>query len=212
MMAMPSPDLAEAELAETDRTRLRRRSTRGTFDRATANAILDDALLAHVGFSTGEGPVVLPMTFVRLERRLYLHGATGNAMLRNLAGGGAVCVTVTILDGLVLARSAFHHSMNFRSVVMFGRAVEVVDDGEKRSAMDALVERMTPGRSAEARPPTDSELRATLVVALDIDEGSVKIRTGGPVDDPEDMDLDVWAGHIPVTLVRGQPIPDDGPT
>ena len=123
-----------------------------------------------------------------------------------------VCVNVTILDGLVLARSAFHHSMNFRSVVLFGRAVEVVDDREKRSAMDALVERMTPGRSAEARPPTDSEMRATLVVALDIDEGSVKIRTGGPVDDAEDMDLDVWAGHIPVTLVRGEPVPDGGPT
>ena len=212
MMAMSSTTRAETELAETDRTRLRRRSTRGTFARATANAILDEALLANVGFSTGEGPVVLPMTFVRLEHRLYLHGASGNAMLRNLAGDGEVCVNVTILDGLVLARSAFHHSMNFRSVVLFGRAVEVVDDGEKRSAMDALVERMTPGRSAEARPPTDSEMRATLVVALDIDEGSVKIRTGGPVDDPEDMDLDVWAGHIPVTLKRGQPVPDGRPT
>ncbi len=194
-------------LQETDRTRLRRRASRGTFDRSAANAILDEALLASVGFTTAEGPVVLPMTFVRVDHRLYLHGAAGNAMLRNLAGDGAVCVNVTLLDGLVLARSAFHHSMNFRSVVLFGRAFEVVKDAEKRTAMDALVDRMTPGRSVEARPPTENEMRSTLLVGLDIDEGSVKIRTGGPIDDPEDLELDVWAGHIPVTLVRGTPQP-----
>lgn len=202
MTAMSSP------LQESDRTRLRRRASRGTFDRATANAILDEALLASVGFTTDEGPVVLPMTFVRVDDRLYLHGAAGNAMLRNLAGDGSVCVNVTLLDGLVLARSAFHHSMNFRSVVLFGQAVPITAEDEKRKAMDALVDRMSPGRSREARPPTENEMRATLLVGLDIDEGSVKIRTGGPIDDPEDMDLEVWAGHIPVTLVRGTPQPD----
>lgn len=201
MTAMSSP------LQETNRTRLRRRASRGSFDRAPANTILDEGLLAHVGFSSEQGPVVLPMTFVRIRDRLYLHGAAGNSMLRHLAGDGAVCVNVTLLDGLVLARSAFHHSMNFRSVVLFGRAFEVVDDDEKRRAMDALVDRMAPGRSMEARPPTENEMRATLLVGLDIDEGSVKIRTGGPIDDAEDMDLEVWAGHIPVTLVRGTPQP-----
>lgn len=207
---MPSPP--SSTLRETDRTRLRRRANRGTFDRTTANAILDEALLAAVGFSTDAGPVVLPMAFARIDDRLYLHGAVGNAMLRNLAGDGGVCVNVTLLDGLVLARSAFHHSMNYRSVVLFGQPAEVTDEAEKRTAFDALVEKMSPGRSTEARPSTDAELRATLVIALDIDEGSVKVRTGGPIDDPEDMDLDVWAGHIPVRLVRETPVADDGST
>jgi len=199
-MATPMPDLSQ-----TDRSRLRRRSNRGTFDRSTANAILDEALLAHVGFATESGPVVLPMAFVRIGERLYLHGATGNAMLRHLAAGAAVCVNITILDGLVLARSAFHHSMNYRSVVLFGTPTEVSEETEKRAAMDALVERMQEGRSTEARPPTEEELRATLVVAFSIDEGSAKVRAGGPIDDPDDMALDVWAGHIPLELVRGTP-------
>ncbi len=200
-----------SDLAQTDRTRLRRRAGRGSFDRATANAILDEALLASVGFTTDDGPVVLPMAFVRLDDHLYLHGAAGNAMLRHVAAGEPICVNVTILDGLVLARSAFHHSMNYRSVVLFGRATEV-DDDEKCAPMNALVERMAAGRSAEARPPTDAELRATLVVRLPLDEGSVKIRTGGPVDDDEDLGLDVWAGHIPVTQVHGQPIRQVAPS
>ncbi len=201
-MTTPGP----TSFTETDRTRLRRRRTRGTFDRDAVFSILDEALVAHVGFITPAGPVVLPMTFARLEDRLYLHGAAGNAMLTSLAGGADVCVTVTLLDGLVLARSAFHHSMNYRSVVMFGQAVEIEDVDEKGRAMAAMVDRMAPGRSEEARPPAPAELRATLVVSVPILEVSAKVRTGGPIDDPEDLTLPVWAGHIPMRLVRGEPV------
>lgn len=190
----------------TDRTTLRRKKERGRTDRALLDAILDEALLAHVGFTAEHGPVVLPMTYVRLGDDVYLHGAAGNAMLRSAAGGVDVCVTVTLLDGLVLARSAFHHSMNYRCVVLFGRAERVTDPAELRAMSAALVDRMSPGRSAEVRPPTDDELRATLVVRLRIDEASVKVRTGGPVDDEDDLALPVWAGVVPMRLVSGEPV------
>ena len=205
-----TPDLpAEpAGLRETDRTRLRRHPERGTFDRRAAETILDEAYVAHVGLATDAGPLVLPMTYGRAGDALYLHGAVGNALLR---GGAAapVCVTVTLLDGLVLARSAYHHSMNYRSVVLVGEAVKVTEEGEKRRALDAIVDHVVPGRAAEARPASDGELRATLVLRLAIDEGSVKVRTGGPVDEPEDLGLDVWAGVVPLRCVAGEPIQDD---
>jgi nitroimidazol reductase NimA-like FMN-containing flavoprotein (pyridoxamine 5'-phosphate oxidase superfamily) len=193
----------------TERTTLRRKKERGSTDRALLDAILDEALIAHVGFTAGHGPVVLPMTYARIGDELYLHGAVGNAMLRSAADGVDVCVTVTLLDGLVLARSAFHHSMNYRCAVLFGRAQKVTDVAELQAMSAALVDRLSPGRSAEARPPTDEELRATLVIRLHIDEASVKVRTGPPVDDDQDLSRPVWAGVIPIELVRGVPEPDE---
>ena len=201
MTAMPEP------LATTDRTRVRRLPDRSTDDRTTAYAVIDEAYLAHVGFVVDGQPRVLPMTYGRAGDVLYLHGAVGNAMLRASAGA-EVCVTITLLDGLVLARSAFHHSMNYRSVVLLGEARKVEDPAEKRSAFDVIVDHVLPGRSEVARPASDSELRATLVLALPIEEGSAKVRTGGPIDDDEDMDLPVWAGVVPLRVTPSPPEQD----
>jgi hypothetical protein len=200
---MPPP------LRETDRSRVRRKADRARYDFSTAAAILDEALLCHVGFAVDGRPWVVPTTFARVGDHLYLHGAAGNFALRTLSAGGVeACVTVTLLDGLVLARSAFHHSMNYRSVMLFGSATAVVDVSEKQSALLAIVDHMEPGRSSCTRLPTDAELRSTLVVRFPIDEGSAKVRTGGPIDDPEDLALAHWAGVIPLALVRGSPVPD----
>ena len=197
---MPSPPLEQ-----TPRSRLRRKADRGRHDRPTVEAILDEALICHVGFAVDGRPWVVPTAYARIGDQLYLHGATGNFALRTLASGVEVCVTVTLLDGLVLARSAFHHSMNYRSVMLFGRAEPVTDDDEKERALLAIVEHMEPGRTSDTRPPTAEELRATLVVRLPIHEGSAKVRTGPPIDDPADLALDHWAGVIPLSLVRGEP-------
>ena len=198
------------DLTTTDRTRVRRKSDRGRYDWETIASILDEALLAHVGFAVDGKPWVMPMTFCRIDDQLYVHGAAGNAALRALADGAEACVTVTLLDGLVLARSAFHHSMNYRSVMVFGRAEAVTDEDEKRRALLATLEHLQPGRSEETRPPTASELRATLVVRLPIAEASAKVRTGGPIDDDEDYALAYWAGVVPISLVRGEPVADLG--
>jgi uncharacterized protein len=195
-------------LEQTDRTRLRRKADRGRHDRDTVDAILDEALVCHVGFAVDGRTWVVPTAHVRVDDDLYLHGASGNFALRTLASGVDVCVTVTLLDGLVLARSAFHHSMNYRSVLLFGRADPVVETAEKERALLALVEHMQPGRTGDTRLPTAEELRATLVVRLPISEGSAKVRTGPPIDDPADLALDHWAGVIPLALVRGEPEPD----
>ena len=194
-------------LQQTDRSRIRRKAERGRYDAATVDAILDEALVCHLGFVVDGRPVVLPTTFVRVDDDVYVHGAVGNAALRTLAAGGDVCLTVTLLDGLVLAKSAFHHSMNYRSVVLFGRAEVVDEPSEKRAALAALVDRMAPGRSTGSRPPTDEELRSTLVLRLPVTEGSAKVREGGPIDDEEDLALPHWAGVIPVTTVLGEPVP-----
>ncbi|WP_421120795.1 pyridoxamine 5'-phosphate oxidase family protein [Aquihabitans daechungensis] len=194
-------------LAQTDRTKLRRIAERGSFDRALANSIIDEAYLAHVGFVVGGAPKVLPMTYGRDGDVLYLHGAVGNAMLRASAGA-EVCVTITLLDGLVMARSAFHHSMNYRSVVLLGVPERVDDEAEKRRAFDVIVDHVLPGRTEAARPTNASELRTTLVLRLAIDEGSAKVRTGGAVDDEEDHDREVWAGVIPLRLTPGEPEQD----
>lgn len=196
---------------QTPRTRIRRLSQRGTYDRALVHSILDEALVCHVGFVHEAQPVVIPTAFARVDERLYIHGAVANRMLGVLASGAPTCVTVTLLDGLVLARSAFHHSMNYRSVVVLGAAREVTDEPEKRVAFDALVERVRPGRSREARPANDAELRATRVLALDLVEVSAKVRTGPPRDDPEDLALECWAGVIPLALTAGEPIEDSMP-
>ena len=192
----------------SDRTKVRRLPDRGRYDADTVHAILDEGLVAHVGFVAEHGPVVLPMAYGRIDDRLYLHGATGNAMLRAL-DGGAVCVTVTLLDGLVLSRSAFHHSMNYRSVVVLGTAATVTDPAERDDALRAVVDQMVAGRSAECRPPSPEELRATRVVRVALAEASAKVRTGPPKEDPADLDPPVWwGGVVPVSLVRGAPVPD----
>ena len=195
------------QLARTPRSRVRRLADRGLHDRDVVHAIIDEAYLAHVGFVVDGQPRVLPMTYGRDGDVLYLHGAVGNAMLKASAGA-EVCVTITLLDGLVLARSAFHHSMNYRSVVLLGEATKVDDEAEKRRAFDVIVDHVLHGRTDTARSSNDAELRSTMVLRLPIEEGSAKVRTGGPVDDEEDMDLPVWAGVIPLRLVAGDPVQD----
>lgn len=195
-------------LSRTARSSVRRKADRGRYDRETVNAILDEALVCHVAFAVDGRPWVVPTTFVRLGDHLYLHGAAGNFALSCLATGAETCITVTLLDGLVLARSAFRHSMNYRSVMLFGRAESVTSDEEKTAALLAIVDHMMPGRSAATRHPTPEELRVTRVVRLAIEEGSAKVRTGGPIEDPADLELPHWAGVVPVGLVRGDPVPD----
>jgi hypothetical protein len=200
--------VAPDSLRDTDRTTLRRHRERGDYDRELAYAILDEALLCHVGFSTGDSPFVTPMTYARIDDTLYLHGAAGNRMLRALVEGAPACVTVTLLDGLVLARSAFHHSMNYRSVMLFGVPERVEDPDEKRAAVTALLEHMVPGRSGDARGPSENELKTTLFLRFAIDEGSAKVRTGPPIDDDEDLELGFWAGVVPFERLVLAPIPD----
>jgi len=202
----PGPDV----LTPTDRTTLRRKKERGSYDRDLVNAILDEGLLCHVGFSVDGSTFVLPMAYARIGDALYLHGAAGNRMLRHMAQGAEACVTVTLVDGVVLARSAFHHSMNYRSVVLLGTTERVVDDDEKQRASMALLEHIVPGRSSGARPPSADELRAVLMVRMTIAEGSAKVRTGGPIDEPEDLEEPYWAGHIPLSIVAGDAVADGG--
>lgn len=181
------------------RTALRRLPQRGVADRAALDAILDEALICHVGFVHDGGPVVIPTVHARRGDRLYVHGSPASRMLRTLAGGVDVCVTVTLVDELVLAKSWFHHSLNYRSAVIFGRATPVTDDDAKLEALRRVVEHVKPGRTTESRPPTPKELAATTVLQLPLDEWSVKARTGGPIDEPEDLDLPHWAGVLPLT-------------
>lgn len=194
---------------QTERTTVRRLPKRGNYDREVVNAIVDEALLCHVGFVVDGQPVVIPTIHTRIDDTLYFHGSVASRMLRSLKEGVDACVTVTILDGLVLARSAFHHSMNYRSVVVMGKAREVTDRDEKLRVFDALVEHVMSGRSADARKPNEAETRATLVLALPIEEASAKIRTGGPVDDEEDYELPIWAGVLPMRLVPQKPVSDE---
>jgi uncharacterized protein len=195
----------------TERTRVRRLPKRANYDLDVIHAILDEAVVCHVGFVVEGRPVVIPTIHWREDDTLYVHGSAASRMLRSLREGVDACVTVTLVDGLVLARSAFHHSMNYRSVVVFGSAREVTGE-EKLRALDSLVEHVMPGRSAEVRPPNETELRQTVVLALPLDEASAKIRTGGPVDDEEDYALPVWAGVLPLRLTPGEPVPDPGVT
>jgi len=193
---------------QTDRTTVRRLAKRGNYDAATIRAIIDEALICHVGFVVDGAPVVIPTIHTRVGDTLYFHGSAASRMLRTLRDGVEACVTITLLDGLVLARSAFHHSMNYRSAVVFGTAREVAGE-EKLRALDALVEHVCRGRSSDVRAPNEIELRQTLVLGLPIGEASAKIRTGPPIDDEEDYALDVWAGVIPMTLTPQAPIADE---
>jgi uncharacterized protein len=195
-------------IAPTQRTTLIRRPDRGSYDRSIVNAILDEALICHVGFAVDGQPFVLPTTHARVDDRLYIHGSVGARMLRTLRRGVPICVTVTLIDGLVLARSAFHHSMNYRSVVILGVAREVDDEAEKRGAFDALVDHMLAGRSAQTREASAQELKATSVLCLSIEEASAKVRTGPPLDDEGDYGLPYWAGVLPVRLEAQSPVAD----
>ena len=197
------------DIAQTDRTKLRSIPKRGNFQRETIYRILDEAFICHVGFTVDDQPFVIPTGYARKGDNLLIHGSTASRMLRALAREVDVCVTVTLIDGLVLARSAFHHSMNYRSVVIIGKAKVVSDEREKADALYALSEHIIPNRWAEVRPPTANELKATLVLSLPITEASAKIREGNPVDDEEDYALDVWAGVIPLRLTVGEPVADD---
>lgn len=202
---------------ETARTTPTRNPQRVSYDRDAVHAVLDGGFVCHVGFVVDGRPVVLPQLYARLGDVLYLHGSTGARALRSAAPDGlAVCVTVTHVDGIVFARSAMHHSLNYRSVVVHGTALPVTDEAEKRTVLTCVVDAVAPGRSAHTRPPTATELAATAVLALPLVEVSLKTRTGGPVDDRDDLALDHWAGVLPLHLVAGEPvaalgIDDDAP-
>jgi len=196
-------------IAETEKTRLRRLPKRGKLDRQTIYAILDVAIVRHVGFVADGQPNVIPTGFARIGDDLYVHGSAASRMLRTLSGGVEVCVTVTLLDGLVLARSAFHHSINYRSVIVLGRAALVVAASAKSRGLEAFTEHIVPGRWADVRWPTELELKATSVLKLPITEASAKVRTGPPIDDEDDYDLDVWAGVLPMSLQAGKPLADE---
>ena len=205
---MEPDNAADARVSQTSRTTLKRLPKRGSHDREVINAILDEGFICHVGFAVDGRPFVIPTGFARVENKLLIHGSQASRMLRTLSEGVDVCVTVTLLDGLVLARAAFHHSMNYRSVVIFGRATLVEERAEKNLALLALSEHIIPGRWPDVREPTESELRQTTVLSLPIAEASAKIRTGPPLDDEEDYEMDVWAGVLPLRVVAGQPIAD----
>jgi nitroimidazol reductase NimA-like FMN-containing flavoprotein (pyridoxamine 5'-phosphate oxidase superfamily) len=193
----------------TQRTRVVREPHRGTYDRETIYAILDEGFVCHVGFSIEGQPYVIPTMFARVDDAVYFHGSAASRMLRNLATGLPVCLTVTLTDGFVLARSVFNHSMNYRSAVALGIAILVSEPGEKLAALHAFTEKVLPGRWNEARQPNEKELNATSILRLPLTEASAKIRIGPPEDDAEDLALPVWAGVIPLQLVAGAPIRDE---
>jgi nitroimidazol reductase NimA-like FMN-containing flavoprotein (pyridoxamine 5'-phosphate oxidase superfamily) len=188
--------------AETSRTTLKRLPQRASFDRAALDEILDTAVICHLGFTTPDGPVVIPTIHARHGDTLYLHGSVASRMLRTLAGGVDACATVTLIDGLVLSKSWFHHSMNYRSAVIFGRARIVADPEAKREALRVIVEHVRPGRTTESRPPTPKELAATIVLAQPLTEWSVKSRTGPAIEDPGDEELPWTNGVVPVPAAR----------
>ena len=197
------------QLPVTGKTKLRRLPKRGAYDVETIYKILDEGFIAHVGFTGAGGQVfVIPTGYARRGDELLIHGSGASRMMRALSEEIEICVTVTLVDGLVLARSAFHHSMNYRSVVAFGAAKIIKDEDEKMEALRLFTEHVVPGRWREVRLPTTNELKATTVLALPLNEASAKIRTGNPVDDEEDYALDVWAGVIPLEMKPGEPLPD----
>ena len=190
------------------RVEVRRLAERGAYERAVIDAILDEALICHVGFVHEGGPVVIPTIHARAGDILYLHGSPASRMLRSMRSGDEICVTVTLVDGLVMARAPFHSSMNYRSVVVFGEPRLVEDREEKWLAFEALTEHVSPGRWADSRLPNDKEIKGTLVAAVTIDEASAKVRTGPPGDDEEDYELPIWAGVVPLRLEPGELVPD----
>ena len=196
------------QTAPSKRTQVGRLPKRGDYSKETIHGILDSAFLCHVGFVVDGQPFVIPTGYGRDGETLYIHGSAASRMLRNLEKGIDACVTVTLLDGIVLARAAFHHSMNYRSVVMLGTAILVEDTETKREALRIISEQIVPGRWDDVRQPNDQELKATTVLSFPIDEASAKVRTGPPADDEEDYGLDIWAGVLPLSLQPGTLIPD----
>jgi nitroimidazol reductase NimA-like FMN-containing flavoprotein (pyridoxamine 5'-phosphate oxidase superfamily) len=193
----------------TDRTKVNRLPQRGNYEQETIYKILDEGMICHVGFVVNEQPFVIPTGYARYGDKLLIHGSAISRMLKSLREGIRVCVTVTLLDGLVLARSAFHHSMNYRAVVIFGTADVIANADEKMAALTAFTEHIVPGRWDDVRIPTANELLATMVLTIDLTEASAKIRTGPPKDDPEDYSLPVWAGVLPLNQAFGEPIADE---
>ena len=198
---MPAP-------LKTDKTKVKRAPKRGHYDFETVANILDKGLVCHVGFVVNNQPFVIPTAYGRLNDKVYIHGAGASRMMKSLDEGIDVCLTVTLLDGLVLARSAYHHSMNYRSVVLFGQAEKVSEPEEKMVALKAFTDHVMQGRWEEVRSPNEAELSSTVVLSLPITEASAKIRTGPPIDDPADYNLPVWAGVLPLGQQPGTPIPD----
>lgn len=194
--------------APTSRTTVKRLPKRGDYDRASIYQILDEGFICHVGFVVEGQPFVIPTGYARVNDKFYIHGSAASRMLRALEGGIDVCVTVTLIDGLVLARSAFHHSINYRSVVVFGRASVVEDEEEKFAVLRAFTEHVVPGRWNEVREPTEQEMKGTLVLSLPLEEASAKVRTGPPLDDEDDYALPVWAGVVPLHLAAAAPVSD----
>ena len=197
-----------SQFTPTERTQVKRLPKRGNYDRETVYNILDTAFVCHVGFSVDGQPFVIPTNYGRSGDTLYLHGSAASRMLKTLSGGVPVCVTVTHVDGLVLARSAFHHSVNYRSVVILGKAQLVEDPAEKMEALRIFTEHVMKGRWNDVRIPTEQELKATIVLSLPLEEVSAKVRTGGPIDDEADYALPVWAGVLPLEMVAKTPLPD----
>ena len=195
--------------APTDRTKVRRLAKRGAYDKTVVHSILDEGLICHVGFAVEGQPYVIPTLYARDGERLYVHGSAVSRMLKTLAEGVDVCITVTLVDAFVLARSAFHHSMNYRSVVVLGRAQLVTDDAERMNALRILTNHIVPNRWEEVREPNELEMRQTSVLTLPLEEVSAKIRVGEPKDDEEDYALPVWGGIVPISTQVGRPI-DDG--
>jgi len=192
----------------TSRTQVRRLPKRAVYDKAQIHAILDEGYLCHAGFVVDGQPFVIPMGYGRAGDRIYLHGSAANRLVRAAAQGLDLCITVTLVDGFVLARSAFHHSMNYRSVVILGKGRLVADPDEKRAALRSVTNHLLPGRWEEVRQPTAQELQSTGVVALELDEVSAKVRSGPPLDDEADYSLPVWAGVVPIVASLGDPVPD----
>ncbi len=193
---------------KTAKTQVKRVPKRGHYDFETVASILDEGLVCHVGFVVDDQPFVIPTAYGRINDKVYIHGAGASRMLKSLLTGIEVCMTVTLLDGLVLARSAYHHSMNYRSVVLFGTAEQVVDPAEKMIALKAFTEHVMVGRWDDVRSPNKAELAATSVLSLPIGEASAKIRTGPPIDDAADYDLPIWAGVLPLSSITGTPVAD----
>ncbi len=194
---------------QTKRTTVKRLPARGNYDRDTINAILDEGFVCHLGFAHEGRPWAMPMVYARVDDSVFVHGAAGNFTLSTLASGTEVCLTVTLVDAVVLARSVFHHSVNYRTVMIFGQPVKIDDPVEKRRGLEAVVDHVVPGRRDVARALTDAEIRASQLLRIEIDEASAKIRSGGPVEEPEDLDLPIWGGHFPLRLVTEAPIADE---
>lgn len=196
------------EIKQTQRTKLKRIPKRGSFDREIVYKILDEAFICHIGFNVDGQTFVIPTAYGRKGDTLFVHGSAASRMMREMSKGIDVCITVTLVDGLVLARSAFHHSINYRSVVVFGKAEIVTEEAEKNDALFAFTEHLIKGRWADVREPNSKELKGTTVLKLEINEASAKMRTGNPIDDEEDMNLDCWAGVIPLKIQAEKPIED----